>query len=530
MATYKSFTLNEPGDPTPWGSTELQAWKDLIDTVVEDCVEETKYTTGHRHFKLYAQTAGTVALTVIADGTGKFTSGEFKIINADAAFSIETYSTTLATSSDLNLKHSHHATTESMGATGDGEVLGNINFVGVNNALAWDIAASIISTQVGASAAQIGADLTFSTAYSGGSLSEKMKIQAAQNAIVGIGKSTLQSCYSGYSSVQLGGTGLLYSVTTEGVNGFIGIAQNVYTDESDTRRIVADEVSIYLQQGGEHLFYSNESAAADSTFSQTLRAKISSSDFSTSSVHLLIGKASVETWNTGWDVLHLGALASISTDAQTEAASKTLLIANNYYYDGAHKRIFNDQVTIFSQCDGVFKWYSMAAGAADTGFSLIERMRLQSYDYAKSGAQLGLGTDAPLHNVCNASGDFTGDGIHIKSDITNERTALLILEGYGEMATDSGTNRPSARLIFADNDSDLSADSHMVEIERQGETLCFNRVDDDGSVDVDDRGFLKIDFNAGLLYGRIRTVTNATGYLPVYWHPTTREFVAANLS
>jgi hypothetical protein len=69
MATgYKGFTLNQPGDALPWGSVEYQAWQDIINTVVEDCVEETIYTAGHRHFKLYAPTSKELAVEVVDGG------------------------------------------------------------------------------------------------------------------------------------------------------------------------------------------------------------------------------------------------------------------------------------------------------------------------------------------------------------------------------------------------------------------------------------------------------------------------------
>ena len=72
MATYKNFTHNTAGDPPPWGVTEEQLFKDIIDTLVEDCVDETKYTGGHRHFKLYSETSGTIALNVNSSAVGTF--------------------------------------------------------------------------------------------------------------------------------------------------------------------------------------------------------------------------------------------------------------------------------------------------------------------------------------------------------------------------------------------------------------------------------------------------------------------------
>jgi len=52
VAVYKDFDLNAPGDPPPWGSKELAAFKDIIDTLVSDTIG-TKDVTGHKHTKQY---------------------------------------------------------------------------------------------------------------------------------------------------------------------------------------------------------------------------------------------------------------------------------------------------------------------------------------------------------------------------------------------------------------------------------------------------------------------------------------------
>jgi hypothetical protein len=52
VAVYKDFDLNAPGEPPPWGSKELSAFKDIIDTLVSDTIG-TKDVTGHKHTKQY---------------------------------------------------------------------------------------------------------------------------------------------------------------------------------------------------------------------------------------------------------------------------------------------------------------------------------------------------------------------------------------------------------------------------------------------------------------------------------------------
>ncbi|MBD3312806.1 hypothetical protein GF352_05125 [archaeon] len=61
-STYKSFTHNDAGDSADWSTVEIDLFKDLIDTLVLDCVSAAKDTTnGHRHDKIYASTGGSTA-------------------------------------------------------------------------------------------------------------------------------------------------------------------------------------------------------------------------------------------------------------------------------------------------------------------------------------------------------------------------------------------------------------------------------------------------------------------------------------
>jgi hypothetical protein len=66
--SYKNFNLNGPSTPKPWGAVEEQNWKDIIDTVVGDCVTVSKDTAGHRHTKLYD--ANGVAVVIVSTSSG----------------------------------------------------------------------------------------------------------------------------------------------------------------------------------------------------------------------------------------------------------------------------------------------------------------------------------------------------------------------------------------------------------------------------------------------------------------------------
>ena len=53
MPAYKGFNPMGPGDVKPWGTGDLNHEKDIIDTLVTDCVSSTKELTGHKHKSLY---------------------------------------------------------------------------------------------------------------------------------------------------------------------------------------------------------------------------------------------------------------------------------------------------------------------------------------------------------------------------------------------------------------------------------------------------------------------------------------------
>ena len=76
MSTYKSFTLNAPSDPAPWGTVENQAWKDCIDTLCVGTVAAAKDVTyGHKHKELcYNDPAVPVMLAVASSQVEIYTN------------------------------------------------------------------------------------------------------------------------------------------------------------------------------------------------------------------------------------------------------------------------------------------------------------------------------------------------------------------------------------------------------------------------------------------------------------------------
>src|SRR4030042_1055613 len=51
--SYKDFDEIESGTPPPWGATEKQIKRDIIDTLVADCITHERDLSGHKHAKIY---------------------------------------------------------------------------------------------------------------------------------------------------------------------------------------------------------------------------------------------------------------------------------------------------------------------------------------------------------------------------------------------------------------------------------------------------------------------------------------------
>jgi hypothetical protein len=72
-SSYRSFTLNNPGDEEPWGDVEFQVLKDILDTLVLDTCVPTRSTSGgsvvgHKHYRMYKSDGSGVAVAVDAAG------------------------------------------------------------------------------------------------------------------------------------------------------------------------------------------------------------------------------------------------------------------------------------------------------------------------------------------------------------------------------------------------------------------------------------------------------------------------------
>jgi len=180
----------------------------------------------------------------------------------------------------------------------------------------------------------------------------------------------------------------------------------------------------------------------------------------TSTYDVRIGGTTMKSWSASHVALQTGGTGALSASITESEGSDIWLTINAYYSSTGWKRIVEDEAALHRLNNGKFYWYSVESDVADSGIVIENghpnlRMVLTAYDFAEESAQLGLGTGSPMLNVGSADGDFTGDGIHIKSDIANNRQALLIIEGDSSV-----TN--AASIILADNAH--STEQNMFEI------------------------------------------------------------------
>jgi hypothetical protein len=67
VATYRGFTINEQGDPAPWGTTENSLFKSILDFLPQSSDSSIINNEEHKHYKLY-DTGGSLAVSVNATG------------------------------------------------------------------------------------------------------------------------------------------------------------------------------------------------------------------------------------------------------------------------------------------------------------------------------------------------------------------------------------------------------------------------------------------------------------------------------
>lgn len=95
-----------------------------------------------------------------------------------------------------------------------------------------------------------------------------------------------------------------------------------------------------------------------------------------------------EIWHATQTVFQIGGLTSLWA-ATSAGASGGMYFSQNVYYDGAFKRIVDDEASMYFQGNGEHAWYSNAAGDADVGFSPTVRMAMLA------NGNIGFGENNP---------------------------------------------------------------------------------------------------------------------------------------
>lgn len=106
------------------------------------------------------------------------------------------------------------------------------------------------------------------TAGTDTSFVQKMVLNNAANLGLEVTPETWETTWTVFS---LGGEGHVYSTTTAGVSGLIGMVHNAFKNAAGTWKYMqTDEATLYVQTGGEHRFFTAASGTAgnDCTFTQ----------------------------------------------------------------------------------------------------------------------------------------------------------------------------------------------------------------------------------------------------------------------
>jgi hypothetical protein len=110
-------------------------------------------------------TGGETKFFIAGVDVGYLTASSFRLQEAAASFNqyLDVYSDTDGHSAILNLRKSHDDTLGNLTDTTDGDVLGIINFIGVDNTQAFDLGAQIRAVQTGAAGVTLPTDMYFTT-------------------------------------------------------------------------------------------------------------------------------------------------------------------------------------------------------------------------------------------------------------------------------------------------------------------------------------------------------------------------------
>ncbi len=135
---------------------------------------------------------------------------------------------------------------------------------------------------------------------------------------------------------------------------------------------------------------------------------------------VVIGKSTVNAWDTGWDILQLGSRSAIFANSDGNHNNQLVFVENTYWNGTNWRYIADGKATIFAMPDtGVFTWYTAPTGVAGDitayvmamGLSNVGLLTLPLAISTTTGLRLGGDVDLWRSNTnCLSIGDHLAVG------------------------------------------------------------------------------------------------------------------------
>ena len=106
--------------------------------------------------------------------------------------------------------------------------------------------------------------------------------------------------------------------------------------------------------------------------------------------------------------------------------------------------------------------------------------------YATAEFIAWVGTNTPLEYIAGGGSNYTGNGLHIKSDIVNDIECFLIIEGAS--LHPNGGGHGAAKLVFADTDGGIN--NRIIEFAHDVTAFVINLANDNLTLNKSLLGFV----------------------------------------
>ena len=159
-------------------------------------------------------------------------------------------------------------------------------------------------------------------------------------------------------------------------------------------------------------------------------------------------------WHSNYTVLQVGGETALWATT-TPGASATTFLSNNFYYDGAWKRIFNDQASYLTMSDDQLSYLTSPAGVINTGVTPTQVLSISSAGDTVMAGTLGCGAitvSSSADSIFSGTGQFgigATPGPSFKFDVKGETSDYT---KYAVRFRDSN----DVTLISARNDGAIS--------------------------------------------------------------------------